>query len=103
MQIILLKVEDKNAVYNLRIHLTLFVQTSNPKINLSEWKSTCPDYFSTNIYISLLNNCNESFIKFLFIILNINQFTNKISTWLRQMGKCQIFSKISTSPSGQVS
>ena len=93
----------KLTVYDLRIHLNLSVQTSNPKINLPRWKSTRPDFYSTNIFIIILNTCIERFNKFLFIMLNINQFRDKISAWLTQVGKCQIFSKISTSPSGQVS
>ena len=32
----------------------------------------------------MLNNCIESFNKFLFILLSINQLTDKISTWLTQ-------------------
>ena len=49
------------SVYNLRIYLNSSVWMSNPKINLSGWKSTPPDQFFTNIYILILNNCIESF------------------------------------------
>ena len=52
------------SVYNLRIFLNLFIWMSNSKINLPRWGSTCPDYFSTNIYIFILNNCIDHFNKF---------------------------------------
>ena len=53
------------AVYNLWIHLNLSVQMIYPKIN-------SPRLFFHYIYILILNNCIESFNKFLFIILNID-------------------------------
>ena len=46
------------TVYNLRIHLNLSVQTSCSKINLPRWKSTCPDYYITNIY-HLQHSCGK--------------------------------------------
>ena len=30
----------KSPVYNLRIHVTLSIRTSNPKFNLLRWKKT---------------------------------------------------------------
>ena len=44
------KSDTGQPVYNLRIHLNLSIRMSKPKINLPRWKSTCPDYFATNIY-----------------------------------------------------
>ena len=66
-------------------------------------KINLPRLFFTNIYILILNNCNESFIEFLFILLNSNQFTDKNFNLVEIDGKMSNFSKISTSPFRQVS
>ena len=50
----------------------LSVQMSKPKVDLPRWKSTHPDYYSTYIYILILNNSIKCFNSLLLIILNIN-------------------------------
>ena len=80
-------------IYNSRIYINSSVQNSNPNNYLAKWKSVHPDYFSANIYILILNNCIESFNKFLFISPKINQLIDKISTWLTQVGNVNFLLK----------